>query len=165
MWDMGSIPGSGRSPGGGHGNPLQSSCLENFMDRGALRATVHGVAKSWTQLRDLYFLPSRKEQVAVPKKFLLEGELLFSLFCKLPEAFRALGTERPHMCLWHGLHAGTAYSLWEACLENMTLQSYLWFGVVLCSVVLWLVSHRQFQKFFFKRGTSEDTRHLGKSSK
>ena len=48
--DMGSIPGSGRSPGGGHGNPLQYSCLENPMDRGAWRATVHGVAKSRTQL-------------------------------------------------------------------------------------------------------------------
>ena len=40
--DAGSIPGSGRSPGGGHGNPLQGSCLENPMDRGACRATVHG---------------------------------------------------------------------------------------------------------------------------
>ena len=44
--DMGSIPGSGRSPGGGHGNPLQYACLENPMDRGAWTATVHGVAKS-----------------------------------------------------------------------------------------------------------------------
>ena len=42
----GSIPGLGRSPGGGHGNPLQYSCLENSMDKGAWRATVHGVAKS-----------------------------------------------------------------------------------------------------------------------
>ena len=50
--DLGSIPGSGRSPGGGNGNPLQYSCLENSMDRGAWRATVHGVAKSWTQLSD-----------------------------------------------------------------------------------------------------------------
>ena len=48
--DMGSIPGSGRSPGGGHGNPLQYSCLENPMDRGAWWATVHGVAKSQAQL-------------------------------------------------------------------------------------------------------------------
>ena len=39
--DMGLIPGLGRSPGGGHGNPLQYSCLENPMDRGAWRATVH----------------------------------------------------------------------------------------------------------------------------
>ena len=46
--DAGSIPGWGRSPGGGHGKPLQYSCLENPMDRGAWRAIVHGVAKSWT---------------------------------------------------------------------------------------------------------------------
>ena len=48
--DLGSIPGSGRSPGEGNGNPLQYSCLENPMDRGAWWATVHGVAKSWTWL-------------------------------------------------------------------------------------------------------------------
>ena len=46
--DLGLIPGSGRSPGGGHGNPLQYSCLENLMDRGAWWATVHGVAESQT---------------------------------------------------------------------------------------------------------------------
>ena len=50
--DLGSIPGSGRSPGGGCGNPLQYSCLENLMDRGAWWATVHGVAKSRTRLSD-----------------------------------------------------------------------------------------------------------------
>ena len=44
--DVGSIPGSGRSPGGGHGNPLQYSCLENPKDRRALWATVHGVTKN-----------------------------------------------------------------------------------------------------------------------
>ena len=46
--DMGSIPGSGRSPGEGNGNLLQYSCLDNIMDRGAWRATVHGVTKSQT---------------------------------------------------------------------------------------------------------------------
>ena len=50
--DVGSIPGSGRSPGEGNGNPLQYSCLGNPMDRGARRATVHGVAKGQTQLSD-----------------------------------------------------------------------------------------------------------------
>ena len=50
--DSGSIPGSGRSPGGGNGHPLQYSCLENSVDKGACQATVHGVAKSWTQLND-----------------------------------------------------------------------------------------------------------------
>ena len=44
--DMGLIPGLGRSPGGGHGNPLQYSCLENSMDRGAWQTKVHEVAES-----------------------------------------------------------------------------------------------------------------------
>ena len=51
--DMGSVPGSGRSPGGGHGRPLPYSCLENPMDRGAWQATVHGVAQSRTRLKGL----------------------------------------------------------------------------------------------------------------
>ena len=50
---MGSFPGSGRSPGAGHGNPLQDSCLENPMDRGAWRAMVHRVTKSRTHLKQL----------------------------------------------------------------------------------------------------------------
>ena len=49
--DKGLIPGSGRSPGAGNGNPLQYSCLGNPMDRGSWQATVYGVAKSWTRLR------------------------------------------------------------------------------------------------------------------
>ena len=51
--DIGLIPGLGRSPRGGHGNPLQYSCLENPMDRGAWRAMVHGVAKSQTRQKQL----------------------------------------------------------------------------------------------------------------
>ena len=51
--DSSSIPGSGRSLEGGHGSPLQCSCLENFMDRGAWWATVHGVTKSQTWLKQL----------------------------------------------------------------------------------------------------------------
>ena len=50
--DAGLIPGLGRSPGVGNGNPLQYSCLENSMDRGALQATVDGISKSRTQLSD-----------------------------------------------------------------------------------------------------------------
>ena len=50
--DSGSIPGCGRSPGEGNGNPPQNSRLENPMGRGAWRAAVHGVAKSWTRLSD-----------------------------------------------------------------------------------------------------------------
>ena len=58
--EIGLIPGSGRSPGGGHGNPLQYSCLENPMDRGAWRAAVHGVAKSWTRLSNLITITTNK---------------------------------------------------------------------------------------------------------
>ena len=50
--NLGLIPGSGRFPGEGKGNPLQYSCLENPMDRGAWQATVHGVAKSQARLSD-----------------------------------------------------------------------------------------------------------------
>ena len=49
MWE---IPGLGRSPGGGHGNPLQYSCLKNSMDRGARQTTVHGIPKSQTRPSD-----------------------------------------------------------------------------------------------------------------
>ena len=56
--DTGLIPGSGRSLGGGHGNPLQYSCLENPTNRGAWWVTVHGVAKSQTRLSDFHSLTS-----------------------------------------------------------------------------------------------------------
>ena len=63
--DAGLIPGSGRSPGGGHSNPLQYSFLENPMDREAWWATVHGVTKSWTQLKQVstthyIYIPNRR---------------------------------------------------------------------------------------------------------
>ena len=57
VWaDPGLIPGSGRSPGEGNGNPLQYSCLENPTDGGAWQATVHGVTKNRTQLSNFTFL-------------------------------------------------------------------------------------------------------------
>ena len=62
--DLGSIPGSGRSPGEGNGNLLQYSCLENPMDGGAWEVTAHGVAKSWIRLSDFTFTLRRgKRQV------------------------------------------------------------------------------------------------------
>ena len=51
--EVGLIPESGRSPGGGNGNPLQDSCLENPMDRGDWKAMVHRFAKNWIQLKQL----------------------------------------------------------------------------------------------------------------
>ena len=58
--DLGSIPGLGRSPGEGNGNPLQYSCLENPVDGGAWWATVHEVTKSWKGLSDFTLLLGRK---------------------------------------------------------------------------------------------------------
>ena len=72
--DLGSIPGSGRSLGEGNGNPLQYSCLENSMDRGAWWATVHGVPKSRTRLSNF-----THSLVSFP-----EG-LPFSIFCTSDE--------------------------------------------------------------------------------
>ena len=66
MWaDLGLIPGSGRSPGEGNGNPLQYSCLENPMDGGTWWAIVHGVTKSWTRLSDFTFTFTKAGQ-AIP---------------------------------------------------------------------------------------------------
>ena len=60
--DMDSIPGLGRSPGEGNGYPLQYSCLENPMDRGAWWATVHGITQSWTWLSDWHCIYVHKDR-------------------------------------------------------------------------------------------------------
>ena len=62
--DVDSIPRLGRSLGGGYGNPLQYSCLENLMDRGAWQAIVHGIAKSWTQLNQYWVVIGRTDAEA-----------------------------------------------------------------------------------------------------
>ena len=92
--DVGSIPGLGRSPEGGNGNPLQYSCLENPMDRGAWRTTVHGVAKSQTQLNDwaleyllwLYLM-------AAPTS--MWEELLYQVLCYQAQGMQ-LGSRQSH---------------------------------------------------------------------
>ena len=61
--DMGSVPGLARSPGGGYGNPLQCSCLQNPMDRGAWQPAVHGAAQSQTQLKRPYVGQEMKHKV------------------------------------------------------------------------------------------------------
>ena len=62
--DLGLIPGLGRSPGEGNGNPLQYYCLENPMDRGAWQAAVRGVAKSQTRLSDFTFTFAQSSEAA-----------------------------------------------------------------------------------------------------
>ena len=70
-WDTGSTPGLGRSPGGGPGNPLQYSCLENPTDRQTWQATVHGVTKSHIQLKQ----PSIQHARCKEHKFLPGGKM------------------------------------------------------------------------------------------
>ena len=81
--DTGSIPGSGRSPGGGHGNPLQYSCLENSRNREAWQALVHGVTQSWTQLKWFKHV-CRKMKILVGWKREIGG---FQMFLELNEIY------------------------------------------------------------------------------
>ena len=74
--NSGLIPGSGRSSGGGHGNPLHYSCLENPMDRGAWQVTVHGVTKSQTRLERL---STAQITIYPPEVILIFSCLLHSL--------------------------------------------------------------------------------------
>ena len=72
--DLGSIPGLGKSLGEGYSNPLQYSCLENPMDRGAWWATVHEVSKSQTQLSDYTRTHTHSSNMTI---FLVKAEVLF----------------------------------------------------------------------------------------
>ena len=88
--DAGAIPGSGRSPGGGLGTPLQYSCLENPMDRGAWWAAVHGIAKSWTRLKRLSTLMHSVSLILLMRVFPLLNAVLSSER-HLPALYAALG--------------------------------------------------------------------------
>ena len=120
--DPGLIPGSGRSPGEGNGNPLQYSCLGNPMDRGAWWATVHGVAKSRTQLSDFTF--AFKGQIAVLGMFsdsgcfpTCVGLLLLLLFGEEARRIQPVwGVGRASWSIIHNLvwHGALLVALWVA---------------------------------------------------
>ena len=80
--DLGSIPGSGRAPGEGNGNPLQYPCLENSMDGGAWSATVHGVTKSPTRLNNFNFTLEGKTELE-NSKLSVSSPSFFHLVCVL----------------------------------------------------------------------------------
>ena len=77
--DLGSIAGSGRAPGEGNGTPLQCSCLDNSMDRGAWQDAVYGVAKSWTRLRLTLFIT--KKWLITKACFLYQWVGLYQSLC------------------------------------------------------------------------------------
>ena len=114
------ISGLGRSPGEGNGNPIQYSCLENHMDRGACWATVHGVAKSQTQLRDFTSCHFKVSPV-VCVSFLFM--LSFCLLVCFSSDGQGWGSGNP-VCWWLGL-----YFCFVCCLDEASSTGcYWWLG-------------------------------------
>ena len=99
-----STPGSGRSPGEGNGNPLQYSCLENSMDRGAWWATVHGVAKSWTRLSNFTLIYKIGNQQGPT----VQHRELYSICCN--NLYRKIIWKRVSVCVTESLCCNT--TLW-----------------------------------------------------
>ena len=95
LWDEASIPGLGRSPGEGNGNPLQYSCLEKPMDRAAWRATVHGVSQSQTQLKRL----STAAQHSIHDTIQLVLDISLSLKACLKYSMQRLSPSEPDKAL------------------------------------------------------------------
>ena len=93
--DTGLIPGSGRSHGGGNGNPLQYSCLESPTDRGAWWATVHGVAESQTRLVITHTYTEENEESRC---------ILLEISCFIEESCRMKREEKERKCLLNFLH-------------------------------------------------------------
>ena len=121
--DIGSIPGWGKPPGEEHGNPLQYSCLKNPMDRGAWRASVHEVAKSWTRL-STYIIN-------------LNSAVIYSWLCQSGTQANFVGLTNKldlRMCSWNGTcsYAGTYFimSLVSYCCSNKLSQT-LWLKITL----------------------------------
>ena len=105
--DMCSIPGSGRSPGGGHGNLLQYSCLENSMDRGAWWAMVHGAAKSRTRLKRQHVSTNETRNVCGPSEY----DATSFTSAKVKPHFRA--TSQPQCRSNEGTHQNQVQSFYK----------------------------------------------------
>ena len=125
--DLGSIPVSGRSPGGGGGNPLQCPCLENPMDRGALRATVQRVAKSRTRLNDwAYYILNHQGKDQLHWTYEIDHSEVFGTVSRHDwNSFASTELEnkyQPYCSPWHvlveaaqGQHRLQRCSAWNGC--------------------------------------------------
>ena len=129
----GSIPGSGRSPGGGKGNPLQYSFLENPTDWGVWQATVHGVIKSRTQLRDFHFV--HFFPLAFARTLLSCWYCLFNFwpFLSMMEAAAAKSLQSTylHIFLLPSLNSALIHSAW---LHYLPTPGDSFYPLLYCSV-------------------------------
>ena len=116
MGDLGWIPELGRSPGGGNGYPLQYSCLENSMDRGAWQATVCGVSKSQTQLSDFHFHLDFPGGSAGKESTCKEGDL-----ASIPGLGRSPGGGNSYPLQYSGLENSTDCIVYGVATEPPTL--------------------------------------------
>ena len=107
--DTGLIPGLGRSPGGGHGNPLQYSCLENPMDRGACWAMVHRVVKSQAQLKQLSMHGPMMNTWVVPPFTIIKTHTS-SKSCNMSIALNVGSGLLFFIFLTYNLHTGSFYN-------------------------------------------------------
>ena len=112
--DMGSIPGFGRSPGGGHSNPLQYSYLENPMDRRAWQAAVHRVTQSWTRLKQLSLQTRQLFRISLSFLFLCFLSSSTSYLWHLPLPEWKIGTWAFWMCCTE-LYSGSCSSCPTLC--------------------------------------------------
>ena len=87
--DVSLIPGSGRSPGGGNGTPLQFYCLENPMDRGAWQATAHGVAQSRARLSDFTLINFYSSHISISRPFKQTNKKLLAVIPNWSSSFKS----------------------------------------------------------------------------
>ena len=115
--DPGSIPGLGRSPAEGNGNPLQYYFLENPMDRGAWQATVHGVAKSRTRMSNFTFKsPERINFKKVERDYLAYQILLHTIrYCKIRKVRYRISSHLAHSKTFKNLNSSTYNVFFKCC--------------------------------------------------
>ena len=132
--EVGLIPGSERFPGVGNGNPLQYSCLENFMDRGAWWATVHGVTKSQTWLgvqRNTTFVDSVDFNISFPVWIPFISFSYVIPAARTPNAMLNKSGESGHPCLVLDLWGNTfGFSLLTLMSTGLTILYYMVFIIL-----------------------------------